>query len=96
MAASNSKNRCAQVFEIGNLLLDEFEEILDVEHVADLPAFSTEAPIVEFSTPEVPSRPQGHEALVDARELPGSRKDPAAVDDGGQSVECVVFLDQEF
>ena len=65
---------------VEQLALDQVDQVLDVEQVADLLALAAEADVAERAAEVVGEHPVGEDALVDLAHLPGPGDHAAAVD----------------
>ena len=72
--------RPSQASRVEQLALDQVDQVLDVEQVADLLALAAEADVGERVAEVVGEHPVGEDALVDLAHLPGAGDHAAAVD----------------
>ncbi len=95
-SAADVEGLAGEGIEVVDLVQDELEEVVDVEHVAYLFAGAAVADVFEGTTEEVAGGPEHDDALVDFAHLPGSGEDAAAVGETAQVVHGDVFGEEVF
>ena len=95
-SASDVEGLAGEGVEVVDLVQDELEEVVDVEHVAYLFAGAAVADVFEGTAEEVAGGPEHDDALVDFTHLPGSGEDAAAVGEAAQIVHGDVFGKEVF
>ena len=84
----------AQFAWLTELQVDQIDQVLDVEEVADLLARAAVADVGERPAEEVAEQPPGEDTLIDLAHLPGAGDHAAAVDHRSQPEGIGVLLDQ--
>ena len=95
-AATDVGGHAVPTLRITELAIDQLDQILDVEEIADLLARSAKPDVAERTAEMVGEHPVGEHALIDLPHLPRTGDDAAAVDHRGETVRGPVFLDQQF
>ena len=73
------------------LVLDEPQQVVDMEHVTDLAALATEAHVLELAAVEMPGGPEGDHPLVDLAHLPRTSQHATPVDHRADAVHLPVL-----
>ena len=94
-AAAGVHGHAVPLRRVEELALDQVDEVIDVEEVADLLAMSPEPDVGERVAEVVGEHPVGEYPLVDLSHLPGPGDHAEAVDHGGDAEGRPVLLDQE-
>ena len=94
-AAADVDRAAVPALGVEQLALDEVDEVLDVEQVADLLALAAEPDVGERAPEMVGQEPVGEDALVDLAHLPGPGEHAAAVDHRRDALARAVLLDQQ-